>query len=110
VSLRDEDLKLLRACINKWEEKCGEAQDDGVEEPNWYQPFDSMLDTLVSGRYHELTEKQRKWVRGVHEQLFDEPTYENLFSSGKANLSDYGRTPTPEVLKKPLPKRPPGAR
>ncbi len=64
-----------------------------------------MLDTLVSGRYHELTDRQRAWVQSVCEEL--EPTYLNLVSSGKANLSDYGRTPTPEVLKV-LPKKPPG--
>jgi hypothetical protein len=107
MSHRAEDLKLLRACIASWESKRDLAEDDGVDEPNWFEPFVSMLDTLVSGRYHELTDKQRSWVKGIYEKLFDAPQYENLFSSGKVNLSDCGKTPTPEVLKQPLPKKPP---
>lgn len=101
---RDEDLKLLRACVSEWETKSDLAD---IDEPNWFEPFREMLANLESGRYLALTEKQRAWVRGVHERLFDVPTYENLFSAGKVPRGGYGATPTPEVLKH-LPKRPPG--
>jgi hypothetical protein len=107
VSNRDNDLALLRACIAEWYSKRDAAEDDGVEEPNWYEPFRGMLAGLTSGAWDALTEKQRRWVKGVHERLFDEPQYENLFSSGKVALGGYGKTPTPEVLKKPLPMKPP---
>ena len=79
----DKDLKLLRACIGEWQSKREAAEEDDVDEPSWFEPFISMEADLVSGRWPCLTEKQRRWVKGVHEHLFDEPQYENLFSSGK---------------------------
>jgi len=51
-----------------------------------------------------LTDKQASWVRGVHESVFGEPTYDNLVSRG---LVPRGReVATPEVLKN-LPLKPP---
>jgi hypothetical protein len=60
-------------------------------------------------RGRDLSDKQRAWIRSVYEKLFDTPMYENLVSAGKVSLEGYGKTPTPEVLKK-LPMKPPGGR
>lgn len=76
--------------------------------PDEETAFRSMLDTLESGRYSSLTEKQRAWVDGVRARLeLDAGDAENLYSSG---LVPTGRpVETPDVLRK-LPMRPPGKR
>lgn len=56
-----------------------------------------------------LSASQEAWVRGVYERLFDTPVYENLFSSGKVPVGVI-KTAVPEVLRKPLPMKPPGRR
>lgn len=54
-----------------------------------------------------LSEKQKEWIRGVHERLFDAPSYENAWSNGKVPK---GReVETPAVLRN-LPKKPPPRR
>jgi hypothetical protein len=54
--------------------------------------FEEWLIRLESGRIRSLSEKQRTWAKGT----LDEPTYENLVSSGRANRGK--EVPTPAVL------------
>jgi len=68
-------------------------------------PFRDMLDKGLP-----LSERQVAWVKGIYEKVFDVPLYENAFSAGKVPIGEALRTPVPEVLKKPLPLRPPGRR
>jgi hypothetical protein len=96
---RDNLLRMLHECL-RWVD---EHEDE--EERFNARAFEDMLSNLNHG--WPLSNKQQSWIRGVHEKLFDEPKYENLWSSGKVSRGGYGATPTPEVLKN-LPKRPPG--
>ncbi len=94
--------KMLRECIS-W------AEDH--EEQAMRVPVEAFVDIqrkMSAGR--ELTEKQILWIRGVHEKIFDSPTYENLWSEGKVPRGEKLATPVPEVLQRPLPKRPPPRR
>lgn len=100
----ENDLRVLRACIARIDE-----QPEDADKPDWYEPFSSMVDDLTASKWPSLTERQRAWVRGVHGRLFDEPQYENLWSSGKVPRGNYGKTPTPEVLQR-RPLKPPGGR
>jgi len=104
MSLRDDDIKQLKACLAEVERNEAAGEKFNVD------AFGSMLSALLEGYRDHLTEKQRLWVHGVHERLFDEPQYENLFSTGRAPTGVYGKTPTPAVLQKSLPKRPPTKR
>lgn len=90
MALRDEDIKLLKRVIEFLESR---SQDT--------EHFSNMLTGLEQRRFNNLTTKQRKWAK----DNLDEPTYENLISSGKAPR---GReVPTPAVLQiRPL--KPPG--
>ena len=98
---RDEDLSLLRGCL-EW------AETNEDESESWRDAFNNILAMIKHAG--GLSSKQRRWVRDVHEKLFDEPHYENAFSAGKVPRGDILKTKTPEVLKKPLPKKPPGRR
>ena len=71
-------------------------------------PEGSFRDMLDKG--YPLKEKQVSWVKGIYEKLFDVPTYLNEFSAGNVPLGTALRTPVPEVLKGPLPLKPPGRR
>jgi hypothetical protein len=101
---RKEDIRLLRACLT-WAD---EHEDDRSE--SWRDAFESMLARLLGHPDLFLTETQRTWVHDIHEKLFDEPTYENAWSAGKIAEGAALKTPTPEVLKKPLPMKPPARR
>ena len=68
-------------------------------------PFRDMLSKVSEG--FPLSEKQVSWVKDTYEKLFDEPAYVNAFSAGTVPLGTALRTPIPEVLKKPLPLKPP---
>lgn len=90
MSLRDEDIKLLKRVIALLEEQGKDAEH-----------FSNMLAALEEGRFGNLTTKQRKWAKDT----LDEPEYENLVSTGKAPR---GReVPTPAVLQH-RPLKPPG--
>jgi hypothetical protein len=102
TTLGEADQQALRECL-AW----AEEHEDVAEQRFDVKTFRRMLDDLESGKWSSLTEKQRGWARGVHERLFDSPTYENLWSAGKVPRGEYGKTPTPAVLQN-LPKRPPG--
>jgi hypothetical protein len=104
MTQRDDDIAMLRRLIAE----ATKATDDGVDEPPWFDAFGGMLVDLESGRWNQLTEKQRLWARGVTERAFDEPTYENVFSAGKIPRGLH-EVPTPAVLQN-LPMKPPGRR
>jgi hypothetical protein len=103
---RDEDLKTLNAILTYADEQ----EDDEKVSEKEADAFRSMHQLLVEGFREELTEKQRKWARGVAARIRGEeaePEYENLISNG---LCPRGReVPTPAVLQN-LPKRPPPRR
>jgi hypothetical protein len=105
VTERDDDIRMLDEIIAKAVEL-----DEADEEHTI--PTGAFMD-IRAWRLRQggpgLSDKQRVWVRGVYEKLFDTPLYENLVSSGKVSLEGYGKTPTPEVLRK-LPLKPPGGR
>jgi hypothetical protein len=114
MSHRDDDIARLRRCL-VWIDERDEIGDHPDEDRFELDPFNvaafrSMLEGLESNRWEELTEKQRRWVHGVCEKLFDEPEYHNDFSAGRVPLGSSMKTPTPEVLKRPLPMKPPGRR
>jgi hypothetical protein len=72
-------------------------------------PEDAMRD--IRNRYkfkRSLSDKQIAFVRSVYEKLFDAPQYDNAWSAGKVPRGEALATPVPEVLKTPLPLRPPG--
>ena len=82
---REEDIRKLKACIEKgW--VCVSCGGEGGE--------------------HTASDCPNE---GDEERLLDEPEYENAFSAGKVQRGSYGATPTPEVLKI-LPKKPPRRR
>lgn len=94
--MSDDDARLLMEVLRYVEDRHDDP-DERTDIP--YRAFKGMLD-----RGEPLSDKQRAWVRGVHERLFDEPKYENLVSGGRVPR---GReVPTPAVLRD-LPKRPP---
>jgi hypothetical protein len=68
-------------------------------------PERQFRDMVAKGR--PLSDVQASWVRCIHERLFDVPVYENAFSAGRVPRGEALATPIPEVLKRPLPKRPP---
>ena len=90
----EHDKLMLRECVEK-----------GNDEP-WVEPFENMLDDLDAEKWPALTERQRAWVKGVHEKICGgTPEYLNLVSSGRVPR---GReVPEPEVLKR-RPLKPPG--
>lgn len=100
VALSSDDQRLLQRLV-EWGDKrdAGEEESDGDARID-VAPFREML-----SRNRPLSDAQRAWARGLTERLFDEPTYENLASTGRVCI---GRpVPTPPVLQN-LPKAPPG--
>ncbi len=71
--------------------------------------FERMLDGLSSGKFTQLTERQRGWVEDVYRK------HEGDAEGGSLNLVSRGlvtrgeEVPLPDVLKN-LPKKPPGRR
>lgn len=98
---KDEDVDRLRDIL-RW---CDDVEDRDVI-THRKVPEVAFRDMLARG--FDLTERQRSWVRGVYERVFDEPVAQNLWSSGQVPRGEALATPVPEVLKKPLPMRPPG--
>lgn len=68
--------------------------------------FDGMLARCTAGK--DLSSNQRRWLHDVFERITGAPQYENLWSSKKAPRGVVGKTELPEVLKRPLPMKPPG--
>lgn len=103
MSERGNDLKLLNELLALREQTRadGEPLLSGKEQ----QAFAGMLEAL--DRFHQLTDKQRQWLKGVHERVLGVPQYLNMWSSGQVPK---GRdVPTPKVLQN-LPLRPPPKR
>lgn len=88
-SRREHDLRQLAALL-----EMTELREDERE------AFKDMRASLLEGGFHQLTEKQRNWVKSRHEELV--PQYENLISSGKAP-----RGREVELMVKDKPLRPP---
>lgn len=99
-----DDAKMLRACL-AWADEQEKDRDLDENEEKWRGAFHDMID-----RWRLLTDRQRQYVKGVFERLFDEPLYENAFSAGKIPLGTALATPVPAVLQKPLPMKPPPRR
>jgi hypothetical protein len=101
--MSNDDRKMLRELVEK-----ADLIDKGFEDdtPVFHETTRRAMRDIFAklNDFPALTEKQRAYVRGVYEKVFDAPQYENLISSGKAPR---GReVPTPDVLKN-LPKEPP---
>jgi hypothetical protein len=94
----DADAALLKACI-AWADEAG--HEDAAE--RWRRAFEDMLK-----RDRPLSDAQRKWVVGVHEHLGLGVHYTNDWSAGRVPRGEALATPVPEVLRRPLPKKPPG--
>lgn len=108
MSERENDLRMLRTVIENVKEIGAlDGDDEDSYQATMFTAFSEMLGRLDAGQ-HQLTEKQRAWVRSEADKVA--PEYENLVSSGKVPRRSYG----PEVKTLPildpskLPKRPPG--
>ena len=101
-----EDLRMLRALVAKADEldETGSDEDEIFYQEKTRNAMRDMLDRMENAKIDFLTEKQRGYVRGVYERIFQTPVYENLISSGKAPRGK--EVPTPAVLLN-LPKHPP---
>lgn len=93
--------QMLRRCLF-WAEEHPER----AEGLAWPTHFASMLERFETGR--APSEGQRAYVGDVYEGVADEPTYQNLWSSGKVPRG-LREVPTPAVLQN-LPLKPPGRR
>jgi hypothetical protein len=91
----DNDKAMLRAVV-QW---CDTHHDEAEKKRLPAREFREML------KRENLTRRQSDWIRDVYDRIFDEPDYQNTWSSGAVAK---GRdVPTPEVLlKRPL--KPPG--
>jgi hypothetical protein len=116
-SQRNEDLDLLRRLVKRL--AAAAARVDEVDEADkrreWLEKvakdletFEGMLHRLVRVQMQALSDKQRNWAADVLEKIGGEPVYRNDFSAGKVPLGTALKTAVPDVLKRPLPKRPPG--
>jgi hypothetical protein len=83
---------------------------DGFEDDAlpWASAMRDMLRRHERNPRYVFSEKQEVYVAGIYEKIFDDPQYENAFSAGKVPVGEKLRTVVPDVLRKPLPKRPPG--
>jgi hypothetical protein len=106
---REEDLRMVTECLDFFDSM--RADEDSANSlamatlDKAATAFEGWLPKLEENPHYFLSEKQRGWLRGVYEKLFQAPVYENLVSSGKVPR---GReVPTPIVLQN-LPKKPPG--
>ena len=95
-----EDRKLLTELL-AWADN-PEHEDDPRKE-RWEEAFRDMLEVGQT-----LSPLQKKWVARIHDWLCEGVHYENAFSAGKVPIGKALATPIPEVLKKPLPLKPPG--
>jgi hypothetical protein len=102
VILADEDEQILRACL-AWADD--EERELTEYEEKWRGAFEQMLE-----RNRALTPAQKQWLRRVHEQVTGTPSYENAWSAGRVPRGEALAMPVPEVLRKPLPMKPPGRR
>jgi uncharacterized protein YaeQ len=102
MSDTDDAAKLLHKCL-AW---AREHEDEAELRLVPVQAFADMA--LKAGRGLMLTDRQIAWIQSVHEKLDLGIHYTNDFSAGRVPLGKSLATPVPEVLLRPLPKRPPG--
>lgn len=101
-ALVPEDRDLLKRVLD-WARAHEDDLDDNAAK--WYAAFTEWWD-----KYRPLSERQRAWLKAIADRLELEPTYLNLYSSGKVPRGEKLATEVPAVLRAPLPKRPPGGR
>ena len=109
--MRDEDLALLQRLVAALR-ALDVDEDNEVEmatsQKRHLETFEDMADRLRKRRLHILSDNQRRFARDVLEKTTGEVTYENAWSAGKVPRGRVGRSAVPEVLRKPLPLKPPG--
>jgi len=98
-----DDKRMLQALIDAIPGIIEQSEND--EEPKWAGPVRDML-----AKNKALTTKQTEFVHDVFERIVGEPIYKNEWSSGKIPRGEKLATPVPDVLKKPLPLKPPQRR
>jgi len=100
-------MKTTAEMLRELVEETGRTSEE-EDEPRWASSMADMWSRYTNGRLSTFSGKQAAYIRETHEKVFDEPTYSNDFSAGKVALGEALRTPIPDVLKGPLPKKPPG--
>jgi hypothetical protein len=92
------DMSRLRATIRMLDSMPGRLDD---HEEGHLRAFTGMLEEMVSGKRTKLTEKQRGYLKGVHDRIA--PRVQHI----RANDTEAERVAVvPDVLRV-LPKRPP---
>ena len=74
MSQRDSDLKLLNELLDKHADEMTDVETEAFAGMR----FD--ITAYDGPQYHQLTEKQRAWVKSVYERIV--PVYANLVSQG----------------------------
>lgn len=97
INLTTDDARLLRATIAALRD-LGDLDDN---QSRHLAAFEQMLD-----RYRPLSDNQRQYVRDVAQRL--EVDWEAPLLAKDVPVGEMFRTPVPDVLRKPLPLRPPG--
>jgi len=90
--------EMLRKLVN--------YADEAEEDPRWAS---AMRDMLASGQTF-FSVKQALYICEIYGKVFDEPQYTNDVSAGRVPVGEALRTTIPDVLRKPLPLKPPGRR
>ena len=104
--LADEDRRMLTRLIQRALELVQSNDEKEVAQAESIA-VDAFEDIIARGR--PLTDKQRAWVKGVYDRVFDDPQYLNLASSGR--LCRGREVELPKVLlPQNLPKKPPTRR
>lgn len=98
--LSPEDRDLLKRVLD-WARAHEDDLDDN--QAKWFEVFTEWWE-----KYRPLSERQRAWLKGVADRLELEPEYKNDWSAGKVPRGEALATPIPEVLRRPLPMKPPG--
>jgi hypothetical protein len=102
--------EMLRELVAESTANFLRARAEGTDEtePPWAISMVDMWTRYTNGRLSVFTAKQAAYIRETHEKVFDDPIYTNDFSAGRVPLGSALKTAVPDVLKKPLPKKPPG--
>ena len=107
MNLRADDLTMLNELLNDHADELTDVETEAFAGMRFDLTAYTGLSSARGPGFHQLTDKQRAWVKSVHQRLV--PDYANLVSSG---LCPRG-TPTAEskaldaMLSRPKPMRPP---
>lgn len=95
-----------RRMLSRLIQRATELEEEDRELPKGLDvaAFENML-----SNNRPLSDKQRSWVAGVYEEVFDEPRYANLASSGRLCVGRPVYAPK-VLLPENLPKKPPARR